>query len=148
MKCPVRLQYLAGTIPLAATTDRDSCILHSAMQSDRVTCGLCQFTCGVPTTFVRPVEFPACPTKSGSDSPERAPTASITDVLVLLYYSYVEIVDIQSALTWHRAICSHLNLYGRVRVAPEGVNVVSVEEARPRAGKLFFLCLHTYAPPP
>ena len=32
--------------------------------------------------------------------------------------------DIDSALAWHRDLCRHLELNGRVRVSPKGVNVV------------------------
>ena len=43
---------------------------------------------------------------------------------MLLYYSYVYVRDVDDAVLWHRAVCGHLNLHGRVRVASEGVNVV------------------------
>ena len=100
------------------------------MATSSVTCRDCQFACGLPATFVRPVEFTTCPS---TGKPEKAPAASIADMLVLLYYSYVEIVDVDSALSWHRDMCLHLNLYGRVRVAPEGVNVVCIPNLRPAA---------------
>lgn len=42
---------------------------------------------------------------------------------VLLYYSYVHVADVDGALKWHKRLCEHLDLRGRVRISPEGLNV-------------------------
>jgi hypothetical protein len=47
-----------------------------------------------------------------------------SEFVVLLYYSYVEIHDIKDALEWHYKTALHLNLKGRIRISPEGINVV------------------------
>lgn len=51
-------------------------------------------------------------------------SASFDDILVLLYYSYVFIEDVDDAVEWHRSLCEHLELKGRLRITPEGVNSV------------------------
>ncbi|KAJ3681331.1 hypothetical protein LUZ60_015820 [Juncus effusus] len=42
---------------------------------------------------------------------------------VLLYYKYVKIPDLQSVLDFYDSGCRSLRLVGRVRIAPDGVNV-------------------------
>ncbi|KAH9312448.1 hypothetical protein KI387_027483 [Taxus chinensis] len=42
---------------------------------------------------------------------------------VLLYYKYVDIPDTESLLNWFRNDCTALGLVGRVRIAPNGINV-------------------------
>eukprot|EP00250_Pteridium_aquilinum_P005490 c15574_g1_i1 orf=75-2147(+) len=42
---------------------------------------------------------------------------------VLLYYKFVSIPDPHSLSLWFRCLCSSLALVGRIRVAPDGVNV-------------------------
>ncbi len=44
--------------------------------------------------------------------------------MVLLYYSYVLIKDVKGAVEWHKQLCQHLSLRGRLRITPEGVNSV------------------------
>ena len=46
------------------------------------------------------------------------------EFVVLLYYSYVEIKDIQEAIRWHEKVSIHTGLKGRIRISPEGLNVV------------------------
>jgi hypothetical protein len=46
------------------------------------------------------------------------------EFVVLLYYSYVEINDIQEAIRWHEKVAKHTGLKGRIRISPEGLNVV------------------------
>ena len=96
-------------------------------------CQLCGFACRLPASSADTglCAFPVCPSSHAARdvaAPPPAPScgsaAGLADVLVLLYYSYVAIDDIDNALAWHRDVCRHLNLNGRVRVAPEGVNVV------------------------
>jgi len=94
-----------------------------------VQCRSCSFEVGVPAGLKGvPAAFPTCP--AAGVARENTPAASIADVLVLLYYSYVDIADIDLALAWHRDICAHLRLYGRVRIASEGVNVVRLGAKR------------------
>ena len=102
-------------------------------------CQLCGFACRLPASYADTglCAFPACPSSSAdaardaaapppasSRGTAAAPPPGLADLLVLLYYSYVVIDDVDNALAWHRDVCRHLNLNGRVRVAPEGVNVV------------------------
>lgn len=44
--------------------------------------------------------------------------------MLLLYYSYATIGDLPGAVQWHKSLCHHLDLRGRVRVSPEGLNVL------------------------
>ncbi|XP_038026746.1 thiosulfate sulfurtransferase/rhodanese-like domain-containing protein 2 [Anas platyrhynchos] len=41
---------------------------------------------------------------------------------VLLYYCYCEVRDPEKLCAWQRALCVHLHLTGKVRVASEGIN--------------------------
>ncbi|NXM67954.1 TSTD2 protein, partial [Serilophus lunatus] len=41
---------------------------------------------------------------------------------VLLYYCYCEVKDPEKLCTWQKALCQHLHLTGKVRVASEGIN--------------------------
>ncbi|NWS85167.1 TSTD2 protein, partial [Toxostoma redivivum] len=41
---------------------------------------------------------------------------------VLLYYCYCEVRDPEKLCTWQKALCQHLHLTGKVRVASEGIN--------------------------
>jgi predicted sulfurtransferase len=42
---------------------------------------------------------------------------------VLLYYKYAEIPDVKSTVDFYDSNCRSLGLVGRVRIAPDGVNV-------------------------
>ena len=42
---------------------------------------------------------------------------------VLLYYNFVSISDAESVKRWFVSLCSELSLVGRIRIAPDGVNV-------------------------
>ena len=42
---------------------------------------------------------------------------------VLLYYNFVSISDTESLKRWFVSLCSELSLVGRIRIAPDGVNV-------------------------
>lgn len=44
------------------------------------------------------------------------------DYCVLLYYHYVHIADPTAVVNAQLSLCQHLQLYGRVRVSPEGLN--------------------------
>jgi len=44
--------------------------------------------------------------------------------LIRLLCSYTPISDIEAAVQWHLDLCEHLALKGRIRISPEGVNVV------------------------
>ncbi|XP_075596193.1 thiosulfate sulfurtransferase/rhodanese-like domain-containing protein 2 isoform X4 [Balearica regulorum gibbericeps] len=41
---------------------------------------------------------------------------------VLLYYCYCEVKDPEKLCAWQKALCQHLHLTGKVRVASEGIN--------------------------
>uniref|UniRef100_A0A8B9J1P5 Thiosulfate sulfurtransferase/rhodanese-like domain-containing protein 2 n=1 Tax=Amazona collaria TaxID=241587 RepID=A0A8B9J1P5_9PSIT len=41
---------------------------------------------------------------------------------VLLYYCYCEVKDPEELCAWQKALCQHLHLTGKVRVASEGIN--------------------------
>ncbi|NWJ06167.1 TSTD2 protein, partial [Crypturellus undulatus] len=41
---------------------------------------------------------------------------------VLLYYCYCEVEDPEKLCAWQKALCQHLHLTGKVRVASEGIN--------------------------
>uniref|UniRef100_A0A8C3QPG2 Thiosulfate sulfurtransferase/rhodanese-like domain-containing protein 2 n=1 Tax=Cyanoderma ruficeps TaxID=181631 RepID=A0A8C3QPG2_9PASS len=41
---------------------------------------------------------------------------------VLLYYCYCEVRDPEKLCAWQKALCQHLHLTGKVRVASEGIN--------------------------
>ncbi|XP_064294533.1 thiosulfate sulfurtransferase/rhodanese-like domain-containing protein 2 isoform X2 [Phalacrocorax carbo] len=41
---------------------------------------------------------------------------------VLLYYCYCEVKDPEKLCSWQKALCQHLHLTGKVRVASEGIN--------------------------
>ncbi|XP_066037596.1 thiosulfate sulfurtransferase/rhodanese-like domain-containing protein 2 isoform X2 [Chamaea fasciata] len=41
---------------------------------------------------------------------------------VLLYYCYCEVSDPEKLCAWQKALCQHLHLTGKVRVASEGIN--------------------------
>ncbi|NXE28269.1 TSTD2 protein, partial [Ardeotis kori] len=41
---------------------------------------------------------------------------------VLLYYCYCEVKDPEKLCAWQKALCEHLHLTGKVRVASEGIN--------------------------
>uniref|UniRef100_A0A8B9I3F5 Thiosulfate sulfurtransferase/rhodanese-like domain-containing protein 2 n=1 Tax=Anser brachyrhynchus TaxID=132585 RepID=A0A8B9I3F5_9AVES len=41
---------------------------------------------------------------------------------VLLYYCYCEVRDPEKLCAWQKALCEHLHLTGKVRVASEGIN--------------------------
>ena len=58
------------------------------------------------------------------EAAEPADAITPAEVVVLLYYSYVEIHDIPDALQWHEKIALHTGLNGRIRISPEGLNVV------------------------
>lgn len=42
---------------------------------------------------------------------------------VLLYYKFVVIPDVPAVVAWFSSLCSSLALLGRIRIAPDGVNV-------------------------
>jgi len=42
---------------------------------------------------------------------------------VLLYYKFVVIPDVPAVVAWFSSLCSSLGLLGRIRIAPDGVNV-------------------------
>lgn len=42
---------------------------------------------------------------------------------VLLYYKYAQIPDVKSTVDFYDSNCRSLGLVGRVRIAPDGVNV-------------------------
>jgi predicted sulfurtransferase len=44
--------------------------------------------------------------------------------VIALYYCYVPLPDVTKHITFHHNICMALNLKGRIRVAPEGINGV------------------------
>ncbi|MCB9235487.1 MAG: rhodanese-related sulfurtransferase [Bacteroidia bacterium] len=44
------------------------------------------------------------------------------DYNVLLYYKYIPVADPDSVRDWQEALCASLNLFGRIIVAPEGIN--------------------------
>jgi UPF0176 protein len=44
------------------------------------------------------------------------------DFTVLLYYQYCEIEDTAAILRWQEDVCTELNLKGRIRISPEGLN--------------------------
>ncbi|XP_061490231.1 thiosulfate sulfurtransferase/rhodanese-like domain-containing protein 2 isoform X2 [Rhineura floridana] len=44
------------------------------------------------------------------------------DGQVLLYYCYCEVADPGGLCEWQRALCQHLHLTGKVRIASEGIN--------------------------
>lgn len=44
------------------------------------------------------------------------------DFTVLLYYQYCLIEDPQAILKWQQQVCEDLNLKGRIRISPEGLN--------------------------
>lgn len=54
---------------------------------------------------------------------EDAPNELVEDHGVLLYYKYVNIPDTDALVDWFQNNCTFLGLLGRVRVAPEGINV-------------------------
>uniref|UniRef100_A0A8C8AWD2 Thiosulfate sulfurtransferase/rhodanese-like domain-containing protein 2 n=1 Tax=Otus sunia TaxID=257818 RepID=A0A8C8AWD2_9STRI len=41
---------------------------------------------------------------------------------VLLYYCYCEVKDPEKLCAWQKALCQHLHLTGKVRIASEGIN--------------------------
>ncbi|NWR91517.1 TSTD2 protein, partial [Furnarius figulus] len=41
---------------------------------------------------------------------------------VLLYYCYCEVKDPEKLCAWQKALCQHLHLTGKIRVASEGIN--------------------------
>ncbi|XP_072778301.1 thiosulfate sulfurtransferase/rhodanese-like domain-containing protein 2 isoform X4 [Taeniopygia guttata] len=47
-------------------------------------------------------------------------TSQVGDVL--LYYCYCEVRDPEKLCAWQKALCQHLHLTGKVRVASEGIN--------------------------
>ncbi|NXD73475.1 TSTD2 protein, partial [Eolophus roseicapillus] len=47
-------------------------------------------------------------------------TSKVGDVL--LYYCYCEVKDPEELCAWQKALCQHLHLTGKVRVASEGIN--------------------------
>lgn len=63
-------------------------------------------------------------------------------LMVLLYYSYVTIADVAEALRWQRILCEHLDLRGRVRVSPEGVNILL--DGTVRSLRCYCDCVETY----
>eukprot|EP00928_Gymnodinium_smaydae_P088924 TRINITY_DN72959_c0_g1_i1.p2 TRINITY_DN72959_c0_g1~~TRINITY_DN72959_c0_g1_i1.p2 ORF type:complete len:596 (-),score=127.38 TRINITY_DN72959_c0_g1_i1:35-1822(-) len=91
-----------------------------------LSCAHCGFTCTVSeedSAFSG--LFPRCSPgkkvpRAGADKAVCADPGPLT---VLLYYSYVTIGDVEAALRWHRRLCEHLDLKGRVRASPEGLNV-------------------------
>lgn len=54
---------------------------------------------------------------------ENAQNELVEDHGVLLYYKYVNIPDTDALVDWFQDNCTFLGLLGRVRVAPEGINV-------------------------
>jgi len=54
---------------------------------------------------------------------ENAQNELVEDLGVLLYYKYVNIPDTDALVDWFQNNCTSLGLLGRVRVAPEGINV-------------------------
>ncbi|KAM8792605.1 thiosulfate sulfurtransferase/rhodanese-like domain-containing protein 2 [Eudromia elegans] len=67
------------------------------------------------------------------DRPEPAPALPDTSALslealtskegeVLLYYCYCDVKDPEKVCAWQKALCQHLHLTGKVRVASEGIN--------------------------
>lgn len=49
-------------------------------------------------------------------------TPSFENYRVLLYYHYVPIADPQGICDWQIQLCANLDLKGRIRIAPEGLN--------------------------
>ncbi|XP_020647050.3 thiosulfate sulfurtransferase/rhodanese-like domain-containing protein 2 [Pogona vitticeps] len=41
---------------------------------------------------------------------------------VLLYYCYCEVADPEGLCAWQKALCRHLHLTGKIRIASEGIN--------------------------
>ncbi len=41
---------------------------------------------------------------------------------IILYYKYVSIIDVQKVYQWHKDLCAHLLLKGRIIIAHEGIN--------------------------
>ncbi|XP_021235662.1 thiosulfate sulfurtransferase/rhodanese-like domain-containing protein 2 [Numida meleagris] len=60
----------------------------------------------------------ALPDTSGLRSEEL--TSKVGEVL--LYYCYCEVKDPEKLCAWQKALCQHLHLTGKVRVASEGIN--------------------------
>ncbi|KAI3990228.1 hypothetical protein MKX01_029206 [Papaver californicum] len=50
-------------------------------------------------------------------------SSSTPDDGILIYYKYVEIPDVNDLVEFYNSNCKSLNLLGRVRIAPDGVNV-------------------------
>ncbi|EKX42886.1 hypothetical protein GUITHDRAFT_141008 [Guillardia theta CCMP2712] len=89
-----------------------------------VRCQSCDFFCKAAGGTC--VNFRSCPLRNREK--ESLETASLTDIIFLLYYSYVDISDVGRRSDGTRIFASvairHLNLRGRVRISHEGVNVV------------------------
>ncbi|XP_069633825.1 thiosulfate sulfurtransferase/rhodanese-like domain-containing protein 2 [Haliaeetus albicilla] len=68
-------------------------------------CGTPEITCTLPDTSR--VSYDDLTSKVGE---------------VLLYYCYCEVKDPEKLCSWQKALCQHLHLTGKVRVASEGIN--------------------------
>ncbi|MCL7036798.1 hypothetical protein MKW94_023602 [Papaver nudicaule] len=54
---------------------------------------------------------------------EQKNSSSPSEDGILLYYKYAEIPDVNNLVEFYNSNCKSLNLLGRVRIAPDGVNV-------------------------
>ena len=82
----------------------------------KVECAHCGFQSNLKQHNV--VRFPS------SCKDETADILTPAEFVVLLYYSYVDIRDIPEAILWHEKVAIHTGLKGRIRISPEGLNVV------------------------
>lgn len=90
-------------------------------------CARCSFACAVEGGHID--TFPRCSLgplkkKGGKKNEVASPETSGGPLMVLLYYSYVPVLDVQEAVDWHKRLCLHLDIRGRIRVSPEGLNML------------------------
>ena len=92
-------------------------------------CGTCGFSyattaIGSPAPESAASVVLTCPRAPKEEQQQLGVVGAEVSILVLLYYSYVAIDDVPAAVEWHKMLCEHLDLKGRLRITPEGVNVV------------------------
>ncbi|XP_053226390.1 thiosulfate sulfurtransferase/rhodanese-like domain-containing protein 2 [Podarcis raffonei] len=101
-----------------------SVILKQMARSVSVTCS--------PVSSADETSRPSRPLYRSQEMFQKLPDTSHIDInemtsdgepgQVLLYYCYCEVADPQGLCDWQRALCQHLHLMGKVRIASEGIN--------------------------